>query len=540
MQPVRVSMLSVRRVGPSLRPRVTVVRYRNQALGFVTGALFFLPACGPLTAVPSPIPPSPSLPTSLPVRSHAATITPTVVPPFSAPAECSAVAIDAQQWRFDCGEQGNRNARGTLNPPLTREGWRMCGSGLATAQWGKAERMVTFSEGSGIPGEGFLVRVDPITPDCALKVSTADPTRGFEVMAQAFAGSELGWVAARWTNGRALFHTADGGRNWMELNLPAEVTYVPELRFVDVRNGWMVGSANRDFQYGCDQAVPADIPRCRDIVFRTRDGGRSWTSVRVLALAPAGGSAIKDIQFVDAATGWLLERDGPAPCELGKPCFSLLSTADGGDTWRTVLADTAISDLHFVDRTHGWGLMPAGTSLDAMATADGGTTWSRQIAGEEIWGLSVPSVDVAIALARAGGYCTASLCNKYGLFRVDTGQLAAIHETATSGWWAAPGCGGFLGEPFFIDATRGWIGLQRGVGGLSGFNPGGLLATSDGGATWSCVPGLPSEDVLSVWFADPRHGWVRTRSEVFGSPGPGGARVWRTDDGGRTWRVSLA
>ena len=427
-----------------------------------------------------------------------------------------------------------------MNAAVARQAWRMCGSGLATAEWGKADLMVVVSEGSGTPGEGFILRVGPITSDCALKISTADPTRAFEVMAESFVGGQVGWVAARWTDGRTLFHTTDGGRTWTTLDLPTEITYVPELRFVDERNGWLLGFANRGLQYGCDQAAPADIPRCRDILFQTKDGGHSWTSVRVMALAPAGGSAIKDLQFVDATTGWLLERDGPASCEIGKPCFNLLSTTDGGDSWRTALPDTAISDLRFVDRTHGWGLVPSKTGADAIATADGGTTWSRQIAGEEILGLSVPNVDVAVALARAGGYCTASLCNKYGLFRVDRGQLAAIHETETSGWWAAPGCSGFLGEPFFIDAARGWIGLQRGVGGLSGFNQGGLLATGDGGATWSCVAGLPSEDVLSVWFADPRHGWVRTRSEVFGSPGLGGTRVWRTEDGGRTWRLSLA
>jgi photosystem II stability/assembly factor-like uncharacterized protein len=317
--------------------------------------------------------------------------------------------------------------------------------------------------------------------------------------------------------------------------------YVAELRFVDERNGWMLGFANRGIQsVGCDAAAPASAQRCRDILFRTRDGGLTWTGVRVMALAPAGGSAIKDVQFVDATAGWILERNGPAPCQIGKPCFNLLATADGGDSWRTVLAETAMYDLHFVDRAHGWGLVATDKSIDAMATADGGTTWSRQIAGEEIFGLAVPNVDLAIALAGAGGYCTASLCNKYGLFSVASGQLDTIHETATTGWWAAPGCGGFLGEPFFVDAPHGWIGLTRGVGGVSGLNRAGLIATADGGKTWSCVPGLPSEDVLSVWFADPAHGWVTTRSDLFGSASGGGARVWRTDDGGRTWRPSLS
>jgi photosystem II stability/assembly factor-like uncharacterized protein len=427
-----------------------------------------------------------------------------------------------------------------MNAPLTSQGWRMCDSGLATAYWGRADLMVIVSEGSGIPGDGFIVRVGPITADCALKVSAADPTRLFEVMAESFAGGQLGWVAARWTDSRALFHTTDGGRTWREQGLPAEVGSVIELQFVDERNGWMLGFAGRGLQYGCDHAAPVEIPRCRDILFRTRDGGLTWTSVRVTALAPAGGSAIKDVQFVDATTGWILERNGPAPCETGNPCFNLLATANGGDSWRTVLAETAIYDLHFVDRAHGWGLVATDKSIDAMATANGGATWSRQIAGEEIFGLAVPNVDVAIVLARAGGYCTASLCNKYGLFSVTSGQLDTIHETATTGWWAGPGCGGFLGAPFFVDPRHGWIGLTRGAGGVSGLNAAGLIGTADGGKTWSCVPGLPSEDVVSVWFADPAHGWVITRSDLFGSASGGGARVWRTDDGGRTWSLSLS
>src|SRR5207237_189814 len=247
--------------------------------------------------------------------------------------------------------------------------------------------------------------------------------------------------------------------------LQASGAYVAELQFVDERNGWMLGFAGRGFQYGCDQAAPADIPRCRDILYRTRDGGRTWTSLRVMALAPAGSPGLKEIQLVDATTGWLLERDGPAPCEIGKPCFNLLSTTDGGNQWRTVLARTAMTDLRFVDRTHGWGLVPSDGGVDVIATADGGTTWARQIGGEEILWLSVPTVDLAIAA--------------------------------------------------------------------------GLIATVDGGATLSCVDGLPSEDVSLVWFADVSHGWVTTRSDPYGA-GRDGARIWRTEDGGRTWKVALA
>src|SRR5207247_5008764 len=211
---------------------------------FAAVVLFLLTACTPVPAATATIAPAPSSrsasPAASPSTSPSATIAPASGLPFSPPPECTVVAIGTQQWRFDCGEPNNTNARGTLNALLSRQGWRMCGSGLATAKWGKAELMVMVSEGSGVPGDGFVVRVDPITSDCALKVSTADPNRGFEVMARAFVGSELGWVAATRTDAKALFHTVDGGQTWTELALPADVAYVAEVQFVDERNGWML------------------------------------------------------------------------------------------------------------------------------------------------------------------------------------------------------------------------------------------------------------------------------------------------------------
>src|SRR5204862_7513331 len=134
---------------------------------------------------------------------------------------------------FLSGQPKCTDARGPPNAPRTGQGWGMCASGLASAQWCKAELMVTVSEGSGVPGEGFVVRVDPITSDCALKVSTADPSRGFEVMAQAFVGSALGCVAAWRTDARAGFHTLEGGRTRTALALPADVAHGAGLRRVD-------------------------------------------------------------------------------------------------------------------------------------------------------------------------------------------------------------------------------------------------------------------------------------------------------------------
>lgn len=59
----------------------------------------------------------------------------------------------AVTWKADCGALANRNARGTLGPAFTEQGWISCGSGLATATWRKGTSRLSVAEGSGVVGE---------------------------------------------------------------------------------------------------------------------------------------------------------------------------------------------------------------------------------------------------------------------------------------------------------------------------------------------------------------------------------------------------
>ena len=60
---------------------------------------------------------------------------------------------EAVTWKVDCGATANRNARGTLAPSFTQQGWVSCASGLASEIWRKDTSRLTVSEGSGAPGE---------------------------------------------------------------------------------------------------------------------------------------------------------------------------------------------------------------------------------------------------------------------------------------------------------------------------------------------------------------------------------------------------
>jgi hypothetical protein len=93
-------------------------------------------------------------------------VTPITSLPFTAPPGCVVTVIGEGRWRFDCGDARNRDARATLRGPLLDQGWRDCGEGLATARFTKPGTMLTIAEGSGVPGDGFIVSARFADVDC--------------------------------------------------------------------------------------------------------------------------------------------------------------------------------------------------------------------------------------------------------------------------------------------------------------------------------------------------------------------------------------
>jgi len=76
---------------------------------------------------------------------------------FVLPQACAFVAppmvgTDQTMWSVDCAANNN-NARGTLGPALSQQGWTSCGAGLASAQWRKNNVMLGITESSLAPGD---------------------------------------------------------------------------------------------------------------------------------------------------------------------------------------------------------------------------------------------------------------------------------------------------------------------------------------------------------------------------------------------------
>lgn len=102
-----------------------------------------------------------------------------------------------------------------------------------------------------------------------------------------------------------LYRSENGGDSWVIRPLP--IPY-GQIRFTNERLGWLIGSYQND-------------PTGSGELFRTTDGGQSWTSV--LALGWQGVPC-----FTDAQTGWVVARLGDKS--------TLVTSTNGGATWRTL------------------------------------------------------------------------------------------------------------------------------------------------------------------------------------------------------------
>ena len=76
-----------------------------------------------------------------------------VLPQSCAFVEPPVVGTDYTKWAVDCGAQANHDARGTLSPALTQQGWTLCAFGLGTMQVKKNGVMLGVQESTLAPGE---------------------------------------------------------------------------------------------------------------------------------------------------------------------------------------------------------------------------------------------------------------------------------------------------------------------------------------------------------------------------------------------------
>jgi photosystem II stability/assembly factor-like uncharacterized protein len=359
-----------------------------------------------------------------------------------------------------------------------------------------------------------------------------------------FIDAAHGWLIS----GGEIFHTSDGGVT-LTMQARHNVTF-RDITFVDARFGWAVGN-------------PANLTTANGIVYRTTNGGRTWTRVRV---SLRGG--ISGVSFANRKVGWavcgrdvLHTIDGGLHWAIrdlhGNGSFKdvqalttrrawacgnnnvLTSTVDGGATWKRVGTGTHqhLIAIHFVDPDNGW-IVGVKTVLH---TADGGAHWaSEATTGQTIGALSFADSQNGWATSPTGAVYHTTDAGAHWLQQTTApaapwswvlaltqtdaiiggagGRLARTSDGGAS-WQSstrvAADYSGDLNAVQFLDAATGWT-----VG-----SAGEILKTTTGGAAWMAQTSNTTEDLNGFDFIDTNDGWA---------VGDQGAIV-HTADGGATW-----
>jgi photosystem II stability/assembly factor-like uncharacterized protein len=168
-----------------------------------------------------------------------------------------------------------------------------------------------------------------------------------------FVDSQHGWIvgASHIGSSDTVARTTDGGITWHFAPVPAvpnselsqprpPVGLSPgglrSLWFVDQRTGYVSGYTMYDWTYA---------------VYKTTDGGLTWTLLKI-----PKGSQTKELQFVDASTGYALDELGP-----------LYKTSDGGVNWEPVLSSPPGASA-----LTSFALRPQNTVWAVTALSEGG------------------------------------------------------------------------------------------------------------------------------------------------------------------------
>ena len=206
-----------------------------------------------------------------------------------------------------------------------------------------------------------------------------------------------------------------------------------------------------------------------------------------------------------------------------RAALAILVNCLSAQTW--INHDSGVTaSLRGVSAVNDRVVWASGSGGTYLMTTDGGVTWRAAI----VPGAETLDFRGVHALNASSAYLLAS----------GPGEKSRIYKTADSGahWtlqFTNPDPKGFFDAIAFWDARHGVV-LGDPVDGAFV-----ILTTSDGGEHWfrqHTPPALPNEGAFAasntcLIVRGPRKAW-------FGTGGPGGARVFHSEDTGRTWTVA--
>jgi photosystem II stability/assembly factor-like uncharacterized protein len=275
----------------------------------------------------------------------------------------------------------------------------------------------------------------------------------------------------------------------------------------DPAPGWVQQDSGTQLTFTAVSAVDANRAwaAAGSQVFRTTNGGTTWTLIsQTPPISSLGGDRppIVHMQFHDQNNGWALTF------------YSALRTSDGGDTWQEKFPTLVFhwSGFSSISATTAW--MTSEKSADVVRTQDGGGNWDFQDAGGGL-GRALKFVDGS----------TGWLAVRNG----SIGDGETVFKTTNGGatWQQSLFMAGDFDSLWIRDLTTAGSSHVWVVAGTSTGGPGGerIMASSNGGATWTEQQSDGSGGLRDVHFMNATTGWIA------------GLKIHHTTNGGATWFV---
>jgi photosystem II stability/assembly factor-like uncharacterized protein len=187
---------------------------------------------------------------------------------------------------------------------------------------------------------------------------------GVPVLTSHVRDAQLVTPAVGWALTTRLLRTTNGGSTWADIAPQGlDAARIRAVSFLDPSHGWLLTS--RDVSPDAAQLV----------VYRTSDGGRSWSSAAVGRPSGAEADAVAaaaSFDFLDPRHGWLsTSLASSAAFSRGE----LFATSDGGATWSALTIPIG-APVDFQNTRDGW--TAGGVSSGQLyVTHDGGSSWRK-------------------------------------------------------------------------------------------------------------------------------------------------------------------
>ena len=333
-----------------------------------------------------------------------------------------------------------------------------------------------------------------------------------------------GWVVAEPSDGSScpphrLYWTDDNGRSWRDITpRPMPTPGIGLVFFLDRSHGWTLSS----------DSTGADAEGVHFFLLRTEDGGKNWGTTVLqsptLGMPDSYDSPIQ-LQFTDSQHGWMLWHWHL----MNSSHDHLLSTSDGGRSWKRLPDPPGAGPLQFLSPNDGWmiGGSPGQTGIPRI---DNDQLWRTHDGGKNWKPVSVPAPhESAYWFDRLNfwsvreGVVTGQEQISPRQFRFSTCRTEDEGKS-----WHCEQFEAYGADPFFAGTHVYW----RTIDHVETTNRGVRLSKPrlqvDGRTISTAVPAAESEDGIGTAdFVDPSNGWIlygRGRHEI----------ILTTTDGGKS------